>query len=75
MKTLLSLATTAIGLAVAALILIGASILVQGDAQATPAFSQQTGFGCSKCHASPAGGKLNSYGNKFQANGNKVPGK
>jgi len=38
-------------------------------AQATPAFSQQTGKGCPTCHTAPP--NLNGTGKKFKANGNK----
>jgi hypothetical protein len=45
-------------------------------AAATPVFAQQTGLPCGQCHENPAGGgKLKEFGQKFQANGNKLPDK
>lgn len=42
------------------------------QAGATPAYAQQTGLPCGRCHVNPGGGgKLTSYGAKFQANGHK----
>jgi hypothetical protein len=45
-------------------------------AAATPVFAQQTGLPCGQCHENPAGGgKLKEFGQKFHANGNKLPDK
>jgi hypothetical protein len=45
-------------------------------AAATPVFAQQTGLPCGQRHENPAGGgKLKEFGQKFQANGNKLPDK
>ena len=45
-------------------------------ANAKPEFAAQTGLPCGQCHQNPAGGgKLKSFGEKFKANGNKVPKK
>lgn len=65
------------GCAVATL-LFAATILVVAprEAAATPAYAQQTGLPCGQCHVNPAGGgKLKPFGEKFQANGHKLPGK
>jgi hypothetical protein len=51
-------------------------IVLPRNAAATPVFAQQTGLPCGQCHENPAGGgKLKEFGQKFQANGNKLPGK
>jgi hypothetical protein len=43
------------------------------EAAATPAYAQQTGKPCGQCHVNAAGGgKLTSFGSKFQANGHKL---
>jgi hypothetical protein len=48
-------------------------VLAPREAAATPAYAQQTGKPCGQCHANPAGGgKLTSFGSKFQANGHKL---
>ncbi len=65
------------GCAVATL-LFAATILVVAprEAAATAAYAQQTGLPCGQCHVNPAGaGKLTAFGEKFQANGHKLPGK
>jgi len=60
-------ATSVIGLAIFAM---------PRPAGALPAYAQQTGLACGRCHANPAGGgKLTSFGSAFQANGHKVPSK
>lgn len=60
---------------------IGAALLVSGtfvlvaprQAQATPAYAQQTGKPCGYCHVSAGGGgPLKAAGKKFQANGHKL---
>jgi hypothetical protein len=51
-------------------------IVLPQNAAATPVFAQQTGLPCGQCHENPAGGgKLKEFGQKFQANGNKLPDK
>ena len=48
-------------------------VLAPREAAATPAYAQQTGKPCGQCHVNPAGGgKLTSFGSKFQANGHKL---
>jgi len=43
-------------------------------AAAKPEFAAQTGKPCGTCHENPAGGgKLKSFGEKFKANGFKLP--
>jgi mono/diheme cytochrome c family protein len=43
-------------------------------ADALPAYAQQTGLACGRCHVNPAGGgPRTSFGNAFAANGHKVP--
>ena len=61
------LATSLIGFAIFA---------IPKSASALPAYAQQTGLACGRCHANPAGGgKLTGFGSAFQANGHKVPSK
>jgi cytochrome c553 len=63
------------GCAVVAL-LFAATILVVAPQQAaaTPAYAQQTGLACGRCHANKAGGgKLTAFGAKFKASGHKLP--
>jgi hypothetical protein len=51
-------------------------IVLPRKAAATPVFAQQTGLPCGQCHENPAGGsKLKEFGQKFQANGNKLSDK
>ena len=68
-----------LGLAgIAALTLtVGASaFFAPRPAGALPAYAQQTGLGCGRCHANPAGGgALTAFGKAFAANGHKVPSK
>ncbi|SPJ17342.1 exported hypothetical protein [Burkholderiales bacterium] len=62
-------ATAISGLLFAATIVV----LTPREAAATPAYAQQTGKPCGQCHVNPAGGgKLTSFGSKFQANGHKL---
>jgi len=72
-KTHRSLATLC-GFA-AVLVLTGASaLLLAHPANATAAFAAATGKSCGDCHTAPAGGgALTPFGEKFKANGNKVP--
>ena len=43
-------------------------------AVATAQFAKQTGKACGDCHTAPAGGgPLTPFGEKFKANGNKLP--
>ena len=43
-------------------------------ADALPAYAQQTGLACGRCHVNPAGGGARTaFGNAFAANGHKVP--
>ena len=54
---------------------IGAAALMQPvPAKATEQYATETGKACGACHQAEAGGgPLNAYGDKFQANGDKVP--
>jgi hypothetical protein len=62
----------------------GAVVLIVGvatfagprPAGALPAYAQQTGLACGRCHVNPAGGGARTaFGNAFAANGHKVPSK
>jgi hypothetical protein len=51
-----------------------AAALVATTANAKPEFSAQTKLPCGQCHTNPSGGgKLKTFGEKFKANGNKLP--
>jgi hypothetical protein len=61
----------------AAILMVGSAIsLAPRPANALPAYSQQTGLACGRCHVNPAGGGPNTaFGKAFAANGHKVPSK
>jgi len=64
----------AAGIATAILVSAAATVVGTTPANAKPEFAAQTGLPCGQCHQNPAGGgKLKSFGEKFKANGNKVP--
>ena len=61
------------GCAIFGLLFAATMVLAPREAAATPAYAQQTGKPCGQCHVNPAGGgKLTSFGSKFQANGHKL---
>jgi hypothetical protein len=73
--TLLTIARAS-AVAMATIMAATTLIVLPRNSAATPVFAQQTGLPCGQCHESPAGGgKLKEFGQKFQANGNKLPGK
>lgn len=50
------------------------ALLVSRPAVATAQFAKDTGKSCGDCHTNPAGGgPLTPLGEKFKANGNKLP--
>ncbi len=59
----------------AAVVLIGAlSLIASRPAAATVQFAKDTGKSCADCHtAAKGGGPLTPFGEKFKANGNKLP--
>ncbi|HET7382461.1 MAG TPA: hypothetical protein VFJ59_07750 [Pseudolabrys sp.] len=59
------------------LLTVGAVVsMTPRPASALPAYSQQTGLGCGRCHVNPSGGGPNTaFGKAFAANGHKVPSK
>jgi hypothetical protein len=59
----------------AAIALAGiASLSLIRPALATPQFAKETGKSCTDCHTSASGGgALTPFGEKFKANGNKLP--
>jgi len=59
--------TLTIGAVVAVIVLIG---LHQRTA-AWPVYTRQTNLPCEQCHT--RSGKLTAFGQKFKANGNKLP--
>jgi mono/diheme cytochrome c family protein len=58
-----------------ALVAAGAiSLLAVQRAAATAQFAKDTGKSCGDCHTNPSGGgALTPLGEKFKANGNKMP--
>jgi len=61
--------------AAAALVLAATTVvLTPRPAMAKPEFTAQTGKACGVCHQNPGGGgALKPYGEKFKANGFKLP--
>ncbi len=59
----------------APVVMIGAvSLVISQPAAATPQFATETGKSCADCHTNPkGGGALTAFGEKFKANGNKLP--
>jgi hypothetical protein len=52
------------------------TLIISQTATATPQFAKDTGKACSDCHVSAqGGGPLTPLGEKFKANGNKMPNK
>jgi len=64
----------ACGTAAAAVIAGATALIVSQPAVATTQFAKDTGKSCGDCHTNPkGGGALTAYGEKFKANGNKMP--
>jgi len=60
--------------AAAAVIVATGSLIISGPAAATAQFAKETGKACGDCHtAAKGGGPLTPLGEKFKANGNKMP--
>jgi cytochrome c5 len=60
--------------AAAAVIVGAASLIISRPAAATAQFTKETGKACGDCHtAAKGGGPLTPFGEKFKANGNKLP--
>jgi len=61
----------------AALVMTGTiCMVISQPTAATPQFAMQTGLSCGACHKNPnGGGALTPTGEKFKANGNKMPTK
>jgi hypothetical protein len=59
----------------AATVIVGAaSLIISRPAVATAQFAKDTGKACGDCHAAAkGGGPLTPFGEKFKANGNKLP--
>jgi hypothetical protein len=67
---------TCVAAAVGAALLVGATtvLFMPTSASAKPEFAAQTGKACGACHTNPSGGgALKPLGQKFKANGNKMP--
>jgi len=64
----------ATGTAAAIVIASAAALVISQPAVATPQFAKDTGKACGDCHTSAkGGGPLTPLGEKFKANGNKMP--
>jgi hypothetical protein len=63
--------------AIAIILTIGGAVLIAPrPASALPAYAQQTGLSCGRCHVNPSGvGPITAFGKAFAANGHKVPSK
>lgn len=63
--------------AAGALVVVGAALLMaMQPAAATAQFAKETGKACGDCHTdAKGGGALTPLGEKFKANGNKMPSK
>jgi hypothetical protein len=61
------------GIAAVVVMALAATAVVPTAVEARPAFVQQTGLACTKCHTAPPA--LTSYGKSFKAAGNQVPKK
>ncbi len=61
----------------ASLLMAGTTwMATSSSAAATQQFAMQTGLSCAACHQNPkGGGALTPVGEKFKANGNKMPPK
>ena len=60
----------------AAVILAVGATVAPRPASALPAYAQQTGLACGRCHVNPSGGGPNTaFGKAFAANGHKLPAK
>lgn len=59
----------------AGMLILGAiAVIFSQPARATVKFATDTGKACGDCHVSSSGGgKLTAFGEKFKANGNKLP--
>jgi mono/diheme cytochrome c family protein len=65
----LAVATAAVAVIAAAM-----SMVAIQPASATAQFAKETGKSCGDCHTSAkGGGPLTPFGEKFKANGNKLP--
>jgi hypothetical protein len=62
------------GTAAAVVFVCSVSLVISKPAAATAQFAKDTGKACGDCHTNPAGGgALTAFGEKFKANGNKMP--
>jgi hypothetical protein len=62
------------GTAVVVMIASVTALFIFQPAAATSKFASDTGKSCGDCHTNPkGGGALTAFGEKFKANGNKLP--
>jgi mono/diheme cytochrome c family protein len=65
---------TVCGVAVGVVLVGAMSLIASRPAVATMQFTKETGKACGACHtAAKGGGPLTPFGEKFKANGNKLP--
>jgi hypothetical protein len=66
---------TIVGISAATMLIFGTiGLTFSIPARATEQFAKETGQACDACHVSKAGGgALTPLGEKFKANGNKLP--
>ena len=73
---LLGGATSAAAIVTFIVLVVGAVSTTSRPAIALPAYSQQTGLPCGRCHVNAAGGGARTkFGEAFAANGHKLPKK
>jgi hypothetical protein len=75
MKVSTSKAFTIVSGSAGAIVVAGAlALIISQAATATPQFAKETGKACGDCHVSAkGGGPLTPLGEKFKANGHKMP--
>jgi mono/diheme cytochrome c family protein len=62
------------GAVIGVVIVSATSLILARPAAATAEFAKQTGKACGDCHTNAkGGGPLTPFGEKFKANGNKLP--
>lgn len=73
---LLGGATSVAAIMTFTVLVVGAVSTTSRSANATPAYAQQTGLACGRCHVNAAGGGARTkFGDAFAANGHKLPEK
>lgn len=75
MKVLEKMALGLVGGTAAAVLVVGTIFMISSrPAAATTQYAAETGKPCAQCHQHPTGGpELTPFGEKFKANGYKLP--